>query len=120
MGELLVLPRALLVKLDPEEFVSMQLPRKWYHFLPNQAEILLVDVILNNLLMTITTSRDLVKTPLDETLGQDTMAQLFSSRLALGKMAQPEEITKVTVFLQSDAAAYLTGSVNTRLNLYSH
>ncbi|KAL4801526.1 dehydrogenase [Aspergillus unguis] len=53
----------------------------------------------------------IVRTPLTETLGQDTMEGLLSSRLALGKLADPQEITRVIVFMLSDAAAYMTGTV---------
>lgn len=56
-----------------------------------------------------------MKTPLTETLGQEAMAKLFTSRISLGRLAEPEEVAKVVVFLLSDVPAYMSGSVSRSL-----
>jgi len=41
--------------------------------------------------------------------GRDEVAELYASRVPLGRVAQPEEIADAVVFLASDAASYITG-----------
>lgn len=53
-----------------------------------------------------------MKTPLTETLGQETMAELFMSRISLGKLAEAEDVAKVVLFLLSDVAGYISASVS--------
>lgn len=39
----------------------------------------------------------------------DSVAQVYSSRVPLGRVAEPEEIAQAVVFLASDAASFVTG-----------
>jgi NAD(P)-dependent dehydrogenase (short-subunit alcohol dehydrogenase family) len=57
------------------------------------------------------TLRGPVKTPLTETLGQEALTKLFAPRTALGRIADPEDITPAFMFLLSDASAFITGTV---------
>jgi NAD(P)-dependent dehydrogenase (short-subunit alcohol dehydrogenase family) len=54
----------------------------------------------------------LVKTKLSQMLwSNEYMLKEVSAKIPLGRMAQPEEMAGLAVFLASDAASYLTGSV---------
>jgi len=53
-----------------------------------------------------------VETPLTQPILSDTAwAEAYARRNALGRWAQPEEMVGAAVFLLSDAASYITGSV---------
>jgi len=56
----------------------------------------------------------LVRTKFSAALwGNDDLLRDFLARVPLGRVAQPEEIAPLAVFLASDAAAYCTGGVYT-------
>jgi NAD(P)-dependent dehydrogenase (short-subunit alcohol dehydrogenase family) len=55
-----------------------------------------------------------VETPLTLQLAKDeTWAGAYADKTALGRWAQPEEIAGAVVYLVSDAASYVTGSILT-------
>jgi len=57
--------------------------------------------------------RGIIDTPLTQSLGsKEVLQQYLGSHIALGRFAGPEEVTKVLVFLLSDEASYITGSVS--------
>lgn len=45
-------------------------------------------------------------------MGQEKMEKIFISKVALGRAAEADDIAKVIVFLFSDIASYITGSVS--------
>lgn len=49
------------------------------------------------------------ETPLNVTAWTDEVRQTYRNRISLGRIAEPEEIADVAVFLVSDAARYITG-----------
>ncbi|MDQ2688549.1 MAG: SDR family oxidoreductase, partial [Armatimonadota bacterium] len=52
-----------------------------------------------------------IDTPLDKPTKDDPQKyKTLLGEIPLGRMGQPEEVAKLTVFLASDAAAYITGS----------
>lgn len=52
-----------------------------------------------------------VATPINkETLGDEDLMKELLSEIPLGRMAEPEEVGGLAVYLASDAAAYVTGS----------
>jgi NAD(P)-dependent dehydrogenase (short-subunit alcohol dehydrogenase family) len=56
--------------------------------------------------------RGFVKTPFTEKFDQENMMKMFGWRIPLGRMANPEEIGRVVVFLLSDVSGYVNGSVS--------
>lgn len=62
--------------------------------------------------ITVNAVAPLAATPMTETVRtNDKLNSLNLSRVALGRWAEPEEITPVFVFFASDAASYVTGQV---------
>ncbi len=47
----------------------------------------------------------------DEPMGDEALAQMASATIPMGRLAQPEEVARVVLFLASDAASYMTGTV---------
>lgn len=52
-------------------------------------------------------------TPLVEALGAQAMESVLIDKVALRRMAQAEDIARVIVFLMSDEAGYISGTVST-------
>lgn len=46
------------------------------------------------------------------------MKRTLISKVALGRVAQPEDIAKVIVFLMSNESGYISGSVSRRMPLF--
>jgi meso-butanediol dehydrogenase/(S,S)-butanediol dehydrogenase/diacetyl reductase len=53
----------------------------------------------------------LIDTPLTEFMGQKGVDSDFTDRIPMRRMGRPEEIAKITAFLASEDASYITGSV---------
>lgn len=54
----------------------------------------------------------LIKTKFSQAIWQDeSMLKKFTKHIPMGRMAQPDEISKIALYLASDASSYSTGSV---------
>lgn len=51
----------------------------------------------------------MIETPASANLGGDEHQRVLEKRIPLGRLGRPEDIAAATVFLASDAAAYITG-----------
>ena len=62
----------------------------------------------------------MTNTPFMTSLGtKESFDAVLAKQSALGRMAEPDEITRVILFLLSDEASYMTGSVcPTQLDLH--
>jgi acetoacetyl-CoA reductase len=54
-----------------------------------------------------------VMTPLIETLGAQAMEDVLTPKVALRRVAQPDDIARVIVFLMSEEAGYISGTAST-------
>jgi 3-oxoacyl-[acyl-carrier protein] reductase len=59
------------------------------------------------------TNRGIVKTPMTMNLGNEQeLYDALGSRTALKRLAEPEEVSRVILFLLSSEASYITGTVS--------
>lgn len=56
--------------------------------------------------------RGIVRTALVESLGEQSMEKLLTPKIAMGRLAEADDVARVIVFLFSDAAEYISGSVS--------
>lgn len=76
---------------------------------------------MGNSVLIFDTRRGVVKTPLTQALGQmEELESFMKPRIALRRLAEPEDVTKVILFLLSDEAAYITASVSLVGSPYLH
>lgn len=81
----------------------MPLPRK----LP------FISVVPRSTIHLLTVISGVIDTPLAKSLGsQEQINERLISRTALKRIAQPEEVSKVILFLLSEVSGYITGSVS--------